>query len=185
VARHVAFLRAINVGGHVVKMERLKALFVELGFDAVETFIASGNVIFHSGAKGAALERKIERRLLDALGYEVRTFVRTDAEVAEIAAYQPFTPREIEAAWSLNVGFLAEPLGASGTRALMSLRSEVDAFHVRGRELWWKCLVGQGDSKFSNVTFERVVGVAATFRGVKTIQKLAAKYPPGPLARAK
>ncbi|MBI3568008.1 MAG: DUF1697 domain-containing protein [Gemmatimonadetes bacterium] len=184
-ARHVAFLRAINVGGHVVKMDRLKALFEELGFDAVETFIASGNVIFRSSATGSALERTIERRLLDALGYEVRTFVRTDVEVAEIAAYQPFTAREVEAAWSVSVGLLAEPLGASAVRALMALRSEVDDFHVRGRELWWKCLVGQGESKFSNVAFERAVGAAATFRGVNTVRKLATKYPPGPAKGSK
>ena len=49
--RFVAFLRAINVGGHVVTMDQLRAAFQELGFDDVETFIASGNVIFSSPAK--------------------------------------------------------------------------------------------------------------------------------------
>ena len=45
-SRFVALLRAINVGGHVVKMEALRKHFTRLGFANVETFIASGNVLF-------------------------------------------------------------------------------------------------------------------------------------------
>ena len=76
--RYVAFLRAINVGGHVVKMDDLRRRFAQLGFTEVETFIASGNVIFSSPSRdAAALEKKIERQLEKSFGYEVKTFVRT------------------------------------------------------------------------------------------------------------
>ena len=89
--RHIAFLRAINVGGHTVKMDRLRDLFAGMGFANVETFIASGNVIFDAPAPGtAALERKIETGLLTALGYRVDTFIRTPAELAAVAAKRPF-----------------------------------------------------------------------------------------------
>jgi len=176
-ARHVAFLRAINVGGHVVKMTQLKSLFEAMALADVETFIASGNVIFTSSAKAAALEKRIEKQLREALGYEVRTFVRTTAEVAEIAAYEPWSATEIAAARSLNVGLLAEPMSAAGKKALMARCTELDDFHVRGREVWWKCVLGQADSKFSNVAFEKLTGQAATFRNVNTMRRLAAKYP--------
>ena len=57
--RYVAFLRAINVGGHVVKMDRLRNLFEALGFSGVRTFIASGNVLFDSAARNTgALESR-------------------------------------------------------------------------------------------------------------------------------
>jgi uncharacterized protein (DUF1697 family) len=46
--RYIALLRAINVGGHLVKMDALRRHFEELGFDPVETFIASGNVMFEA-----------------------------------------------------------------------------------------------------------------------------------------
>src|SRR5688572_17321275 len=93
--RHIAFLRAINVGGHNVKMETLRALFESLGFDEVETFIASGNVIFETkGAASRSLEEKIEKQLAGGLGYEVVTFVRSPAEVSAIAAYEPFPGAE-------------------------------------------------------------------------------------------
>ena len=84
--RLIAFLRAINVGGHTVTMARLREEFEGLGFTDVETFIASGNVIFTSRSNDfARLEKKIEARLRAAFGFEVATFVRTNAEVAAVA----------------------------------------------------------------------------------------------------
>ena len=56
--RYVAFLRAINVGGHVVKMEALRKLFESMGFQRVETYIASGNVIFDSEARKTERSRE-------------------------------------------------------------------------------------------------------------------------------
>src|SRR4051812_29802226 len=89
--RLIAFLRAINVGGHNVTMAQLRKEFEALGLKEVETFIASGNVIFTSRATDLrALERKIEAQLQRALGYEVATFVRTCSEVAALAEYRPF-----------------------------------------------------------------------------------------------
>ena len=44
--RRIAFLRAINVGGHVVKMDHLRKLLTSFGLENVETVIASGNVVF-------------------------------------------------------------------------------------------------------------------------------------------
>ena len=61
--KYDAFLRAINVGGHVVKMEMLRAYFEALGLSKVETFIASGNVIFESRAKLESLQARIEARV--------------------------------------------------------------------------------------------------------------------------
>ncbi len=83
--RYIAFLRAINVGGRVVKMDQLKRLFEELPLSDVETYIASGNVIFTSAARTAApLEAKIEAHLERRLGYAVPTFLRTPAELAAV-----------------------------------------------------------------------------------------------------
>jgi uncharacterized protein (DUF1697 family) len=174
--RKVAFLRAINVGGHVVPMARLKTLFEELGLKDVETFIASGNVLFSSPKDPAALERQIEKHLHTKLGYEVKTFVRTLEEVAEIACYAPFPAARVKAARAFCVGFLAEPLDKSATAAFMALRSKDDEFHVNGREIYWLSKVGQGQSKFSNNAFEKACKVSTTFRGVNTIVKLTKKY---------
>jgi len=175
--RRIAFLRAINVGGHVVTMAALRGHFEKLGFDEVETFINSGNVIFSSAAKDdGALERKIEAHLEKALGYEVKTFLRSEAEVAAIARYKPFDAARIEAAPTLYVGFLAAPLDAAAQKLLMAMKTEIDDFHVHGREMYWLCTRKQTESKFSNARFERALKISSTFRGLNTIVRLAEKY---------
>src|SRR6185503_16055156 len=69
--KYIAFLKAINVGGHIVKMDYLRQLFEEMGFSNVKTFIASGNVIFDSASKsGKTMEKKIEEFLHSRLGYK-------------------------------------------------------------------------------------------------------------------
>ena len=177
--RFIAFLRAINVGGHTVKMDDLRQLFESLGFSSVETFIASGNVVFETTEDSAAvLERMIEHRLREALGYEVVTFLRTDAEVASIASYQPFRQSDLAAAVAYNIAFLAEPLDDQSKQKLIVLRTEIDDFHVREREIYWLCRRKQSESTFSNAILEKTLGVCSTLRGVNTVIKIAAKYPP-------
>jgi uncharacterized protein (DUF1697 family) len=175
--RYIAFLRAINVGGHTVKMDRLRALFEEMGFADVETFIASGNVIFRAPEDdAAALEAKIERHLKAALGYEVATFVRTPAEVAETARHQPF-PGEPEGS-VLMVDFLRAAPAKEAREKVMALRTETDDFDVRGRELFWLVRADKmSTSKLSGATFEKALGMPATMRNITTVKKLAAKYP--------
>ena len=59
--RYVALLRAINVGGRTVKMDRLRVLFEEMKLQNVQTYIASGNVIFDSSAAAASSSLEMSR----------------------------------------------------------------------------------------------------------------------------
>ena len=176
-SKYIAFLRAINVDGHNVKMDHLRHLFESLNLKNVETFIASGNIIFDAKTGSTKnLEKKIEACLHEALGYEVATFIRTDAEVNAIASYKAFPPSQLETAAALNIGFLADPLNEEAKKKLMALRTEIDDFHVHGREVYWLCLKKQSDSKVSNAAIEKALGVKSTLRGVSTVNKLAVKY---------
>jgi uncharacterized protein (DUF1697 family) len=180
--KYVAFLRAINVGGHIVKMSDLRVLFKSLGFAGVETFIASGNVIFETTSMfPAKLQQRIEDCLFKALGYEVKTFVRTDSEVAAISKYKPFRECDMKSAGALCVGFLVDPMEHEGQKILMKLKTAIDDFHCNDREIYWMCKKKQSESTFSNVSFEKTLGLRTTFRGFNTIQRLAAKLAPASL----
>jgi uncharacterized protein (DUF1697 family) len=176
-SRCIAFLRAVNVGGRIVKMDTLKVQFEALGLASVSTFIASGNVVFETRARDmAALEQKIEKQLLGAFGFEVHSFVRSAAEVAEIATCRPFHAHELEHAASFVVGFVARPFDAAQQKIVKGFNNELDAFHVQGRELYWMSRNRQSESKFSNAAFERALGLRATFRSIKTVQRIAALH---------
>jgi len=78
-------------------MDALRAIFESLGFARVETFIASGNVVFDASATDSRiLESRIGKKLRENLGYEVAAFLRTDAELAAIADYKPFKASEMD-----------------------------------------------------------------------------------------
>ena len=88
---YVALLRAVNVSGTgKLPMAELKAIGEACGFANVRTFIASGNLLFDSEEKEAAIQKKIEDKLEPLLGRRVPVFVRTAAEMAEAAACNPF-----------------------------------------------------------------------------------------------
>ena len=178
--RLFAFLRAINVGGRNIAMAELRRPFQALGLKDVETFIASGNVVFNSDAKDLrALELLIEDRLRQSLGYEVSTFIRTEEELAAIAKYEPFKKSHLQGAEALNVGFLVESPSPAAKKLITAFKSEIDDFQVQGREVYWLAQTRQSDSKFNNVRFEKALSVRATWRGINTVRRLAAKYVSG------
>ena len=177
--RTFAFLRALNVGGHTVPMARLKELFDALGCHGVETFLASGNVVFEAGkSEPAKLQARIEAHLHKALGYEVHTFLRSEAELAALVQGCPFSEAEVEAATALNVILLQAPLPPEAGARLGALNSDIDRFQSVGREVWWLCAVKQSESTFSNTVFEKITGQRATFRCFNTLQRLAIRFPP-------
>ena len=173
--RYVAFLRAINVGGHVVKMAELRAHFEALRFANVETIIASGNVAFETTRGDAAeIEATIEERLHKKLGYPVATFLRTPEEIAA-AASAPFAAPDA-GVLALSVGFVKTPPLPAAVSRVLALATELDDFHVHGREIYWRCRVRTSDSKVSGARLERALAAPSTFRNITTVRKLAAMY---------
>lgn len=173
--RYVALLRAINVGGHTVRMEHLRRLFETLGAASVETFIASGNVIFESAIPRAALEKHLETALEAALKFPVATFLRTLSEIAAVAGLPGLsTAAAGEAAGgAIYVGFLKKRPSAAASAAAAAASTPSHRFAVHGREVYWLRLNLAED--YRGPSLEKLLG-PATFRNVTTIRKLAAKY---------
>jgi uncharacterized protein (DUF1697 family) len=172
-ALHVAFLRAINVGGRVVKMDVLRALCEQCGLSKVETFIASGNVIFESRASAPALETKLEASLRKGLGYDVATFVRSVPELAAVVRTAGARGRDKARA---HVGFLKTAPDREQQQKAIAFGNDVERFEFHGREIYWFTDGGVGTSKFSNAVLERILKSPATFRNITTVSKLSQKY---------
>jgi uncharacterized protein (DUF1697 family) len=176
-ARYVAFLRAINIGGHIVKMADLRHYFMDAGFTDVETYIQTGNVIFTAEQDDRDnLEQQIETHLEHILGYPVATFLRTFPELEAVVAHQPFPAAEFEAGASLYIAFLKTEPTPEIQNKILSFTNEVDAFDVHGRELYWLGRKQQMQSTFSSALLEKTIGGPATVRNVNTVRKMVAKY---------
>jgi uncharacterized protein (DUF1697 family) len=112
--------------------------------------------------------------LLDALGYEVATFLRSARDLADIMTRRPFPDAgPLPAGHALSVIFLKQPLDASARNALGALRTATDAFEVIGSEAYWLCRGRISDSKVTGAKLERAVGGPVTARNITTVRKLA------------
>lgn len=178
--RWVALLRAINVGNRLVKMDRLKTIFQEIGFSEVETFIASGNVIFSHSASTtprAELESQIETQLEQALGFSVPTFLRTPAELRAVIEGQPYTSAELEQpGHMLYIDFMRSEPSPDAIERLLQLRSEQDNLQVIGREVYWLASRSMHESKLSHDRIERALGLQGTMRNLNSVTRLVKKH---------
>ena len=173
----IAFLRAINVGGRQAKNTDLRAAFERMGYTDVDTFIASGNVLFSTASRAsAALERKIEGALEKEFGLEMTTFLRTRAEVAAIVDFVPFSPAWARGWKSLYVILAKQRYSAAAARAIEALETKNDRFAVDGREVYWLCRTVSTESLVTTSALRKAVG-PTTSRNITTFRRLAAKYP--------
>jgi len=171
--RYVAFLRAINVGGHVVKMDRLRTLCEAIPLDKVSTFIASGNVLFESKKPRPQIEAAIERKLKAALGYDVATMVRSAADLAAIV--ERVQKEGLDQGVTLYVGFLKEPPSAHVAKAVAAMSNEIDVLSIEGGELYWRCRTSFSESTIAGLKLDKTVGCPLTFRNHNTVRRLAEK----------
>ncbi len=172
-ARWVALLRAINVGGRTVKMDRLRALFEEMGFDGVSTFIASGNVLFEADVNEARHTERIERHLRDSLGFEVTTILRDAVELEAASRHDPF-PGEAGGG-SRYVAFLREAPPAAVSRRIEALSNDNDRLRLVGRDIHWLTRGRFSDSTVTGALLEKTAGAPATVRNVNTVGRLVKK----------
>jgi uncharacterized protein (DUF1697 family) len=175
-SRYVAFLRGINVGGHVVKKEKLQETFISQGFQNVSTYKQSGNVIFEAGSGSVEeIKNRIEIKLQEALGYNVAVFVRTIAQLKDIAESEAFKRRNKEGA-SFLVTFLASapakfpielPITIPKSTAQVISQKEMEVFSETH---------GGGEGALPNPFVESKLKMKATTRNINVIREIAEKY---------
>lgn len=107
--KYIAFLRGINVGGnHRVPMETLRSAFADLGFTEIKTLLNSGNVLFSSDEKDvSSLKKRIEKSLEETFGFLIGTIIRSQKELQEMVAKNPFKNTEVTPQTRLYVTFLS------------------------------------------------------------------------------
>ena len=176
-ALYAAFLRGMNVGGHRLTNVELCGHFTAMGFAEVASFRASGNVVFAGEEQpDETVAARIEEGLEKALGYAVPTFIRSAAEVCEIAASAPFEQKHVEASsGKLQVALLSAKPSAADRKAVLALESDADRLAFGERELYWLPIGGMSDSELDLKEIERRLG-AMTVRTKGTVEQIAGKH---------
>jgi uncharacterized protein (DUF1697 family) len=161
-----------------VTNEALRTHVSALGLAGVAIFRASGNVVF--AARGRRSDERlaalIEKGLEQELGYAVAVYVRSAAEIAEIAAREPFPQERVSASTGkLHVALLGAAPAAGVRREALAHASDTDLLALHGRELYWLPQGRMIDSGLDLRALERLLG-PWTMRTKATIEQLAAKH---------
>ncbi|MCL4429262.1 MAG: DUF1697 domain-containing protein [Chloroflexi bacterium] len=174
--RFVAFLRGINVGGHIVVKEKLKEAFTSMGFQNVSTYKQSGNVIFKTDtANPQEIRAKTETKLHSTLGYEVAVFVRTIPQLKSIINLDPFKGQEKEGA-SFLVTFLSiAPSNFPLQLPLTIPKSTAQVISAKGTEVFSVTHDG-GEGALPNPFLELKLKLKATTRNMNIIREIVEKY---------
>lgn len=161
---YIALLRAVNVGGTgKLPMTTLTAMCADAGFEKVRTYIASGNVVFTSRLKEAAVKKALEARLAEYAGKPVAVLVRTAAEMDEVLAKNPFAD---EAPNRTVAIFLDAKPERNAIERATNVRSERMA--LGKREIYVTYGDGMADSRLKIPGAEM-----GTARNMNTVAKLA------------
>jgi uncharacterized protein (DUF1697 family) len=149
-----------------------------MSFENVETFIASGNVVFELKTKNVeSIKKKLETELERSLCYRVATFIRTTKELKEISENKPFKESDLNDAQNyLYIGFLDNHPGKESQKKVLALSDKANEFHFHNKELYWLCRKNFSDSGISGKTLEKALGTETTIRNSTTIRKMAAKF---------
>ena len=173
-ARFVAFLRAVNVGGRRVEMARARAVLEHLGYDDVDSYVNSGNLLFSASGRAAALEASIRSALEDEFGMELTTFVRTAAQVRALATDKPFGA--IATGHTHFVLLPLQKLTAAQQTAVESMSNERDEVVVVGRDVHWLIRARSIETTLGPKQWrDALAGMPTTARNTTMVERLVAK----------
>ncbi|SHM95758.1 Uncharacterized conserved protein, DUF1697 family [Chitinophaga jiangningensis] len=171
---YIALLRGINVSGQkIIKMELLRGIFEAMGFDAVRTYIQSGNVIFRTKkTREQALLKKIESTLEAELGYRVDVLLRTPAALQAIVQSHPYGSIAAEEDRKLYVVFVHSVPDQRLQQAFLTLETPGESFVFAGREIYISIKKDHPKPVFTNMLLEKKLKSVATTRNWATVNKL-------------
>jgi uncharacterized protein (DUF1697 family) len=174
VPRHIVLLRGINLPRHKrISMPELREALEAAGFEDVDTYVQSGNVVLSSRAAPKTVAQRVERAIEDRFGLDVDVVVRTREELAGVVAADPFGKAATDPK-RFQVTFLAEKPGKEALARLEAAATGGERLVASGRELYTWHPSGVGRSKLAALLAGPRLGVTATARNWTTVTTLLA-----------
>jgi uncharacterized protein (DUF1697 family) len=175
VTTYAAFLRAVNLAVHQkLPMADLREFFSALNLRDPRTVVATGNVVFESSAKAAALEQRLERESPARLSLRTEYFVRDAGELRAVVEGNPFPRQAVDDPSHLVVVLLRDEPAAAGVKSLRAAIKGREQVIVAGRHAFMIYPDGIGRSPVTAALVERHLGTRGTARNGNTVRKVEA-----------
>ncbi len=166
----IALLRGVNVGGNILKMERLREICAKLGAKNPRTYVQSGNLVFEAAGSATAWQAKLEKRLAGESRLPVSVIVRTADEMRKVLTGNPYLKEKGIDTKRLAVAFLQQVPETSALAALAAVDIADERYHQAGREFYIHCPAGFADSKL--YLMEKFLKQRTTTRNWNTVIRL-------------
>ncbi|WP_375489732.1 DUF1697 domain-containing protein [uncultured Jatrophihabitans sp.] len=172
--RYVALLRAVNVGRRRVEMARARELLTDLGYDDVDSFVNSGNLVLSSDAAAATVEKQVRAALEDEYGFEITTFVRNAKQLRTLAGADPFG--SIADGHTHFVLFPLTKFTPIERRAVLELANGHDELEIRGQDVHWLIHAKSTETTLGPQQWQRALpDNPTTARNVTMLRRLVAR----------
>ncbi|MDO8294241.1 MAG: DUF1697 domain-containing protein [Gallionella sp.] len=173
---YIAQLRGINVSGkNPIRMPALRDSLSRLGFQDVQTYLQSGNIVFRTDQTDVAtLAAKIKARITQDTGHDIPVLVISAKDLALIANSNPLWPKSGGEETLFHCTFLFQPVSPGIFQALKLPAANGERAVLVGSAVLLHCPHGYGKTKLNNSFFERALGVPATTRNWRTVLALQA-----------
>ncbi|WP_396153873.1 DUF1697 domain-containing protein [Flavobacterium sp.] len=176
--KYLALLRGINVSGHnMIKMDALKKMLENMGFQNVETYIQSGNVFFESEEENAAgIGFKIKQEISKVFGYDVPVIMVSKTDLELCFKNNPYLKEKECDIKKLYVAFISKELTAAAINDLKISNFKPDEAAIDSNRIYIKYAIGAGKTNLDQKYIEKKLNVVATIRNWNTVTKLLEMY---------
>ncbi|WP_396198614.1 DUF1697 domain-containing protein [Flavobacterium sp.] len=176
--KYLALLRGINVSGHnMIKMDALKKMLENMGFQNVETYIQSGNIFFDSEEENAAsVGFKIKQEISKVFGYDVPVIMVSKTDLELCFKNNPYLKEKECDIKKLYVAFISKELTAAAINDLKISNFKPDEAAIDSNRIYIKYAIGAGKTNLDQKYIEKKLNVVSTIRNWNTVTKLLEMY---------
>lgn len=174
---HLALLRGINVSGHnMMKMDALKTMLENIGFQNVRTYLQSGNVFVDSEEDAAKVGFMIKQEIFKVFGHEVPTIVITKEDLELCFKNNPFLKEKDIDTKKLYVAFVSIALKKESINDLKISQFKPDEACIDENRIFIKYAIGAGKTRLEGKYIEKKLNVITTMRNWNTVTNLLKMY---------
>jgi uncharacterized protein (DUF1697 family) len=170
---HIILLRGINVSGHnMMKMDALTKMLIRLGYENVQTYIQSGNVILQSDETPSKIAFTIKQEIFKEFGHDVPVIIINQNDLQECLSNNLFLKEKEADLKKLYVAFVSMELNENSIHDLKISNIKPDEVQLDRNKIFIKYDISPAKTRLDQKYIEKKLNVKATIRNWNTVMKL-------------
>lgn len=170
-SQYIIFLRAVNVSGkNIIKMAELKNVLTQEGFEEVQTYIQSGNIILKSSLSKDEVKSRIHQIIQGNFNFDLTLFISSSEELIQILENNPY--KEPLEGNKVFITFLEKGISKEFSNKLVEIDIGEESFSINNQIIYYYLPDGMAKSKLNNPFLERQLKTLSTGRNRNTIEKI-------------